>query len=322
MISVIIPVYNVEKDLDECIKSVIEQSYTDFECILIDDGSTDKSSDICDNWAKTDNRIKVVHQENQGVSAARNKGIEISQGEYIVFIDSDDWVEVNYLSDLMPDETSDLVVSGYYVNRGEECLGANIPLADMQFNFTPEAIDDIHHLLKSHLLFGPYIKRFKSAIIKNNNIKYDSLYNYGEDLLFVFEYLKYVDTISTITRVSYHYRQHSNETLSKKYRADFFEINYYQYAIIRDLLIQKKLYQANIQDYLYSRLWDIIYDSIFQYRAVSFKDLYSHNKAILSILEIDDKSFKNADFSCKKWIKFLIIHRFPLILTIAQRLKR
>ncbi len=322
MISVIIPVYNVEKYLDECIKSVIDQSYTDFECILIDDGSTDKSGKICDDWAKADSRIKVVHQENQGVSAARNKGIEISQGEYIVFIDSDDWVEANYLSDLMPDETSDLVVSGDYVDRDGKCLGANIPLADKRFHFAPDAIDDIHHLLKSHLIFGPIVKRFKSEIIKNNNIKYNSLYNYGEDLLFVFEYLKYVDIISTITKPSYHYRQHSNETLSKKYRADFFEINYYQYAVIRDLLIQKKVYKDNILEYLYTRLWGIIYDSIFQYRAVDFKDLYRHNRMILSILEITDRLFQNADFECSGWIKALIIHRLPLLLTITLRMKR
>lgn len=322
MISVIIPVYNVEKYLDECIRSVVNQSYTDFECILIDDGSTDRSGEICDNWAIADSRIKVVHQENQGVSVARNKGIELSQGEYIVFIDSDDWVETNYLSDLMSDESADLVVSGDYVDRGEVCLGANIPLADKQFDFAPEAIDDIHHLLKSHLIFGPVFKRYKSAIIKNNNIKYNSLFDYGEDLLFVFEYLKYTETISTTTKVSYHYRLHSNDTLSRKYRPDFFEINYYQYGIIRELLIQKKVYRDNVQEYLYTRLWGIIYDSVFQYRAVDFKDLYRHNRMILSMLEIKDRLFQKADFGCAGWLKFLVIRRLPLLLTIVLRIKR
>lgn len=98
MISIIIPVYNVKLYLDNCIQSVIQQSYTDFECILVDDGSTDGSSEICDQWAEKDNRIIIVHQPNGGVSSARNKGLEQAKGEYICFIDSDDWVDVDYLS--------------------------------------------------------------------------------------------------------------------------------------------------------------------------------------------------------------------------------
>ena len=322
MISVIIPVYNVEKYLDQCIQSVIDQSYTDFECILINDGSTDSSGKICDNWSKIDNRIKVIHQKNQGVSVARNKGIEISQGEYIVFIDSDDWVENYYLSDLMRDDISDLVISGDYIDIDNICLGTNVPLSDRQLNFTFNAIDDIYNLLKSHLLFGPLFKRYKSSIIKGRNIRFNSLYNYGEDLLFVFDYLKYVNLINTITRPSYHYRQHSSETLSKKYRANFFEINYYQYAIIRELLIEKKLYRDSIQAYLYSRLWGIIYDSILQYRAKNFRDLYSHNKKILSILEINDNAFRKAEFPCANWIKYLIVRKLPLILTFILKAKK
>ena len=93
MISIIIPVYNVKLYLDNCIQSVIQQSYTDFECILVDDGSTDGSSEICDQWAEKDNRIIIVHQPNGGVSSARNKGLEQAKGEYICFIDSDDWVD-------------------------------------------------------------------------------------------------------------------------------------------------------------------------------------------------------------------------------------
>ena len=86
MISIIIPVYNVKLYLDNCIQSVIQQSYTDFECILVDDGSTDGSSEICDQWAEKDNRIIIVHQPNGGVSSARNKGLEQAKGEYICLL--------------------------------------------------------------------------------------------------------------------------------------------------------------------------------------------------------------------------------------------
>lgn len=98
MISVIVPVYNVEPYLRECIDSILAQTYTDFELILVDDGSPDKCGEICDEYAAKDSRIRVIHQENGGLSAARNAGLDIAQGEYVTFVDSDDVVHPNYLS--------------------------------------------------------------------------------------------------------------------------------------------------------------------------------------------------------------------------------
>ena len=97
LISIIVPVYNVEEYLKECIDSIINQTYKRIEIILVDDGSTDKSGKICDDYAKIDKRIKVVHKENGGLSDARNVGISVSSGKYIAFVDSDDWVEKNYV---------------------------------------------------------------------------------------------------------------------------------------------------------------------------------------------------------------------------------
>ena len=99
-ISVIVPVYKVEKYLDRCVRSVLAQTFRDFELILVDDGSPDSCPQMCDDWAKKDSRIKVIHQNNQGLSAARNTGIRAASGEYINFIDSDDWVADTLLSDL------------------------------------------------------------------------------------------------------------------------------------------------------------------------------------------------------------------------------
>lgn len=95
MISVIVPVFNVEKYLDRCILSIVNQTYLDIEIILIDDGSTDSSSVICDMWEQKDNRIKVIHKKNEGVSIARNTGIDAVQGEYVYFVDGDDYLENN-----------------------------------------------------------------------------------------------------------------------------------------------------------------------------------------------------------------------------------
>ena len=108
-ISIIVPVYNAEKYLRRCIDSILSQSLTDFELILIDDGSTDRSPLICDEYATRDKRIRLIHKKNDGVSAARNDGIDIAQGEFITFVDSDDWVDEVYLYTLLQYKQYDIV---------------------------------------------------------------------------------------------------------------------------------------------------------------------------------------------------------------------
>ena len=101
IISIIVPVFNVGKYLEKCIASIVGQTYTNLEIILIDDGSTDNSSQICDAWAERDSRIRVIHQKNSGVAAVRNKGLQAATGEYIGFVDSDDWITDTMYQDMM-----------------------------------------------------------------------------------------------------------------------------------------------------------------------------------------------------------------------------
>lgn len=113
LISVIIPVYKVEKYLDECIQSVINQTYKNLEIILVDDGSPDNCGKICDEYAKKDNRIKVIHKENGGLSSARNAGLDIARGEYISFIDSDDYVSKDFIKNMsIQMANADLIICG------------------------------------------------------------------------------------------------------------------------------------------------------------------------------------------------------------------
>ena len=121
-ISVIVPIYKAEKTLSKCISSILEQSLPDFELLLIDDGSPDASSSICEDWADRDERIRVFHQQNAGVSAARNKGLVEATGEYVCFVDSDDWVKTDYLKDLYEALLSDDSKSGLIVHGFVECL--------------------------------------------------------------------------------------------------------------------------------------------------------------------------------------------------------
>ena len=124
-ISVIVPIYNVEKYLDRCLKSIINQTYKNLEIILIDDGSPDNCGTICDEYAKKDNRIKVVHKDNGGLVKARNTGLDIATGEYISFIDPDDWIELNMYEEMIKiaDETNtDIVRCGYYRDNDKESM--------------------------------------------------------------------------------------------------------------------------------------------------------------------------------------------------------
>ena len=100
-VSIVVPIYNVEKYIDECIISLIHQTYSNIEIILVDDGSPDKSGDICDRWAKRDNRIKVIHKKNGGLSDARNAGIKKSTGDFLAFVDGDDWLSINFIEKMV-----------------------------------------------------------------------------------------------------------------------------------------------------------------------------------------------------------------------------
>ena len=119
-ISVIIPVYNVEDYLSKCLQSVINQTYTNLEIILVDDGSTDNSGEICDEFSENDNRIKVIHQKNTGVSQARKIGIDVADGKYIGFVDADDWIEPDMYETLINKmKNSDIIMSGLFFHMND-----------------------------------------------------------------------------------------------------------------------------------------------------------------------------------------------------------
>ncbi len=139
MISVIVPVYKVEQYLRECVDSILAQSYTDFELILVDDGSPDRCGEICDAYAKQDPRVRVIHQENQGLSGARNSGMDIARGEYITFVDSDDLVSPEYLrilSDTLQETGADISVGLKYVFQDQSLS----ELLDGEAVDVPEAV--------------------------------------------------------------------------------------------------------------------------------------------------------------------------------------
>lgn len=264
-ISIIIPIYNAEKFLPECLDSVLCQDFPSFELLLIDDGSTDASGKIADRYATKDSRIAVVHQPNAGVSEARNRGLALARGEYIAFIDADDRVSPTYLSHFLPFE-SDLAIAGIlllYDNSGKE---------------EPYGFDRTRSARTDHdrgLLFadaeirnttkGPCNKLFKREIIEQYHLRFDPRYSYGEDHLFVLNYVKQCRSIALIAHIDYYYIQRDTDSLTHKllpYKA----LSAYAreaYALRQELIGLFGIDNREYERYMLEERAHLIYQSIY-----------------------------------------------------------
>lgn len=204
MISIIVPVYNAEKYLDHSIQSILSQTYTDFELLLIDDGSTDSSGAICDKYAEQDFRIRVFHKENGGVSSARNMGLGNIRGDYFTFIDADDTVNVNYLRSLAPCEDEDFVM-GSSDMRSAPLLPGLYSGEDM-----------IRRIFSDWHIIAIMDKLYKRDVVDVHKIRFEEILNYGEDTVFNLKYLLYVDKCRLSSTVEYNYNVTVEGSLSKK----------------------------------------------------------------------------------------------------------
>ena len=210
LISIIIPIYNTEKYLNRCIETVVNQTYSNLEIILINDGSTDNSKEICEEWCKKDNRIIFINKDNTGVSDTRNKGLEIAKGEYISFIDSDDYIELNFYEKLLKcimSEKTDIVMCGYnriYENKIEKHL----------YSY-PNKLDKYSFLMKPMIIEGfIWNKLFKKDIIAN--LRFYSDIAMTEDKLFLFEYLDKINNISILNEPLYNYNVYNYNSITHK----------------------------------------------------------------------------------------------------------
>ena len=191
LVSIIVPISKVEEYLDECVESIINQTYSNIEIILVDDGSPDRCPQLCDEWAKKDNRIKVIHKENGGVSSARNAGITLAKGDWIWFVDSDDSVEKDALADIINFAAdNDLVIFDSKLNE--------------------QYIKDENFFSKYYFRyafgFEPWNKLYRKSIIVDNDLRFDTEENVGEDLLFNITYYQYADKYKFSTSKYYNYR--------------------------------------------------------------------------------------------------------------------
>ena len=228
-VSIIVPVYNVDNVLHYCVDSILAQTYNDFELILVDDGSTDKSGEICDRYADENDKIKVVHIENSGVSKARNTGIEIAKGDYICFIDSDDFISEDYIEELLKahNQFSDCenIWCGFQTVTDYNSSNPKTNLASNSEKYSFYSRSEIMTLHEKWLSQMPWNKLFKTSIIKENNIRFPDDLSLGEDLLFNLHYLDNSNgAIAVINKPLNFYLRTEKESLDNKYYPNLFDL--------------------------------------------------------------------------------------------------
>lgn len=322
MISIIVPVYNSYKYLDFCLQSIQNQKYQDWECILINDGSSDGSGEICEKWANIDSRFRVVHQDNSGVSKARNNGIRKAKGDFIAFIDSDDWINDDYLSNLVTNNNDiDLVLSGLIDQYGDRDAIINKPMREGVFRIERASAYILEDLLNKNLLYGPVVKLYKKKIIHKHNIYFPEDCSLGEDLVFNFKYLEYVKFFKTVPIASYNYRKDSQDSLFKKIHYNQFKTDYNHWKIRYNYFLTHDLLTDNSLSKFMSLLWGLIYDGIFRYESLNYPSI-KYLKFLNEIPEIDIlKNYTNI-FNCSKWIKNTILMRNYILFFLYFSCKR
>lgn len=226
LISVIVPVYNVEKYLRPCVDSILAQTYQNLEIILINDGSTDKSGQICDEYATKDKRVRVIHQANQGVSVARNAGLEGAKGQYIGFVDGDDWIDIETYQTaigIVTKEQVDFIKWGYYKVLNDK----QTPVQ----SFYPRRIyrDLDRQYLISDIIKNDSINNFvvnclfKKTTIENFSIRFLENLGQGEDLCFLVQYLLHADAAYLDTNLYYYYYRQIASSATKKYTPKYLD---------------------------------------------------------------------------------------------------
>ena len=308
-VSIIIPIYNVKEYLQECIESVLNQTYADIEILLIDDGSEDNSSEICDKYAEQSNKIKVFHIKNGGVSNARNLGIKEATGKYIMFVDSDDVIESQMVEKMVENiENYDMVICGYWEKFRNMNLKHEVTSVVIDID-KEKSITDIFEREG----YGGYLwnKIFITNIIKENEIKFNKDIYMCEDLYFVINYMRFCKKIRILPECMYYYRMRKSSMIWKKEKSKF-ESLFIAYSKIYAILKQE---QISMIKFYYSFLISIFLNKgLFNAYMKKKNSKIDYNKIYYDVL-------KSKEITKSRKIKLIIIRRFKFIYKFYMKRK-
>lgn len=325
-ISIIVPIYNSDRYLEACIESILSQTFTSFELILINDGSTDNSGNICNRYSRCDDRVIAIHKENGGVSSARNKGIDCASGRYVCFIDADDTVECDFLDQLSRISTEgdyDFITGGFKVilRRDQKELRRACP--EFSGNII-EFLQNIQAFVQCTNLQSAWGKLYKLDILRNFNICFNSAYSFGEDTLFVYDYLRHTSTVAAVNSCAYHYIEHDRTTLSNKNIYLKLEMYIYLLNQLKSLL---EHYEIKLDDDLFFETelcgaFFICLNDLFRFR-ISIKE---RNNYIRFMSDQSGNKLHNALSACKnssakyRLVNFLLKNKLILLMNLLFQL--
>lgn len=247
LISVVVPVYNVERYLHRCVDSILAQTLSDIELILVDDGSPDGSGAICDEYVEKDRRVRVIHKPNGGVSSARNAGIEAAQGKWLCFVDSDDYIDKTYLEDFrLGDSEADMYMQGYRELSPDKDVIAEHQLTCTEASYLSEIIAESEDLC---IMNSPCFKLYRAKIIYDNNIRFDIELSYGEDHVFSLDYLQYANSVAVSHNMGYMVNRGREGSLTRS----FVPFNKMFYYTVKTNQLQMSLINKYASDDLHLR---------------------------------------------------------------------
>ncbi|WP_287667757.1 glycosyltransferase [Bacteroides sp.] len=316
-ISIIVPVFNAEKTLDRLLESILKQTFKDFELILVDDCSTDRSREICEKWAVLDSRIRtILKDENQGVSVARNIGLDIASGSYVMFADSDDDVDENWckeLYDARKKYSNALIVSNFYDVDDSGYKSRKIPCGVTQ---SVDCISDYYVLFKMHLSGSLWNKIFDLNILNTNNIRFVKGQYTGEDVVFIINYIKYCSSYVYLDKPLYYYYANPQSVLHTYHEDDLLQ-NLHLFVARLSVIEQKDW--AEYCDIYFSYLVGLFPNILDPRCKRSFFQKMRYNQYVMKSKEfklcVENMSGKNESAFFLRIVKF---HNYYLLWTFQR----
>lgn len=326
-ISFVVPVYNVEKYLSRCIESIINQKYKNIEVILVDDGSKDSSGQICDNWAYEDNRIKVIHKQNGGLSSARNVGTNVATGEFICYVDSDDWIDNDLTFDFINSisEADDVFVYGH---RMVTCEKDKYAIDSFSYK-TIDGLTALNYFVANQINGYAVNKIVRRSLILDNRIMFPEGRNY-EDIATTYKYFMYANNVKITGKKYYNYFVNNSSSItnrdSYKNLNDFYLscedmyygiLEYYRTREISTTMLQ--CFRINLYTQLFIRLEYFLINS----NSVNSKDVYNLQKKVRKILDNEKVSMRQMKkfVNYKKYFLYKV-HLLPLVLKVKAKKAR
>ena len=257
-ISIIIPVYNVKAWLERAVSSLQNQTFSSYEILLVDDGSTDGSGALCDRLADEDMRIRVIHQENQGAATARNAAIDIARGTYLYFMDGDDWCDSHMLADMYRSASThdlDLLVTGFTIDTYYDDEGRYYrelrTAPDKIYQTRDKFRSDAYKLFDAQLLYAPWNKLYRRSYLNDHQIRFPT--TFWDDLPFNLEVIRDIERVGCLNAHYYHFLRARTESENTKYRADMYDKREEEHAWMTELFHYWGIDTPEVREFLARR---------------------------------------------------------------------